>query len=235
MSNKREFRHIPAKELRVANDNGKRTLSGYAVVFNSLSEDLGGWREQIMPTAFDKCLSGNPDIVCLRDHVPSLLLGRTKSGTLRVSKNDVGILFECDLPDTQLAQDTMTAIERGDLDGCSFGMYCLSDDWKNDAGVTVRSVVEADMFDVSVVTYPAYQATSVGLRSLFPDGEVKAPEPEAPAQPEKRTNANGCDCECPECMDDDCENCSEPDCTDPNCEQAIRSRIQIQLKVAENL
>src|SRR5437763_2025006 len=97
---KREFRFLPAKELRVATQDGKRTLSGYAVVYNSLSEDLGGFREKIAPTAFDKNLATNPDVVCVRDHDPKLLLGRTKSQTLRLQSDQVGLRFDCQLPDT---------------------------------------------------------------------------------------------------------------------------------------
>jgi HK97 family phage prohead protease len=226
--NKREFRFIAARELRVAkSDDGKRTLSGYAAVFNSLSADLGGWREQILPGAFSKCLASNPDIVCLRDHNPSMILGRTTAGTLRVSQDEIGLRFECDLPDTTQANDLVTSLERGDLNGCSFGMFCQNDNWHEDNGITVRDVMEADVFDCSVVTYPAYPATSVAVRSLFPDGEVKPP------QPEKRST--GCDCDCEECQTGDCDNCSNDECDDPECACQENRNLRLRLEVAQRV
>lgn len=191
MNSKREFRYIPAKALRVAKtDDGKRTLSGYAAVFNSLSEDLGGWREQILPGAFSKCLASNPDIVCLRDHNQSMILGRTTSGTVKVTQDEIGLRFDCDLPNTSVANDLVTLLERGDVRGCSFGMFCLDENWHTDNGLEVRDVIEAEVFDVSVVSSPAYPATSVQLRSLFPDGNIEVPKPvEAEPKAEDTTDA----------------------------------------------
>lgn len=228
---KREFRYLPAKELRVAkSEDGTRTLSGYAAVFNSLSADMGGWREQILPGAFSKCLASNGDIVCLRDHNPSMILGRTTSGTLRVRQDEIGLHFECDLPDTTQANDLVTSLERGDINGCSFGFYCHDDNWHTtDDGIEVRDVIEADVFDCSVVTYPAYPATSVALRSLFPDGEIQPPK-----APEKR-DANGCQCECEECQAGDCDNCSDRDCDDPECACQENRNLRTHLEIAKRV
>jgi HK97 family phage prohead protease len=229
MNSKREFRYLPAKELLVEqSEDGKRTLSGYAAVFNSLSEDMGGWREQILPGAFSKCLAGNPDIVCLRDHNPSMILGRTTSGTLRVTQDEVGLRFECDLPDTTQANDLVTSLERKDINGCSFGFYCTRDNWHEDDGLEVRDVIEADVFDCSVVTYPAYPATSVSLRSLFPDGAV-----EPPKVVEKRDT--GCQCDCPECQAGDCDNCSDSDCDDPECDCQQTRNLRLRLEIAQRV
>lgn len=95
----REFRFLQAKELRINENDGKRTLTGYAAVFNSFSEDLGGWREQIAPGAFSNSLRNSPDILFLSEHdVKKGLLGRTKSNTLRLAEDNIGLRFECDLP-----------------------------------------------------------------------------------------------------------------------------------------
>lgn len=184
--NKREYRFVPARELRVSkSDDGKRTLSGYAAVFNSLSEDLGGFREQIKPGAFTRCLRSNPDVSCLHEHDPRQgLLGRTKSGTLRLSEDNIGLRFECDLPNTTLANDVAESIDRGDLDGCSFGFIAQDDDWSRSDGMTLRTLNDADVFDVTVTSMPAYPATSVQVRSrLFPDGTVEVPELRTEANP----------------------------------------------------
>jgi HK97 family phage prohead protease len=208
---KRERRYLQ-HEIRVDDSTGSPKIRGYAAVFGKLSEDLGGFREQIAPGAFSDSL--NNDIRGLFNHDSNFVLGRTKSGTMRVSQDDIGFAYEIDPPDTQMARDLMTSMKRGDIDQSSFGFYCLADSWtKGEDGTAIRTIVKADCFDCSVVTTPAYPDASAQVRSLFPDGKPEVP---APAQ-EIRTNENGCDCQCPECVDNDCLNCSDPDCTDENC------------------
>jgi HK97 family phage prohead protease len=213
-----ERRYLPAKEFRVKrSDSGAATLEGYAAVFNSLSEDFGGWREQLAPGCFTSDLATQPDVRALVNHDPNLILGRTKANTLTLAEDATGLRFECNLPDTQAARDLATSIDRGDIDQCSFGMYVEQADWGDLAdGSTVRTIKIASLFDVSAVTYPAYTATSVSVRSLFPDGVPPEVRSHIPAT---RTNENGCDCDCPECVDDNCADCSDPECVDPNCQQ----------------
>jgi len=173
MTNKRERRFLPARELRVSNNSGQRVLTGYAAVFNSRSEDLGGFYEQIKPGAFARCLNASPDVVCLREHDPRLgVLGRTRSGTLRLKENQIGLRFEADLPNTTFAMDLEESINRGDLDACSFGFIAINDDWSRAAdGSALRTLIDVNVFDVSVVAFPAYTATSAQMRGLmFPDG-----------------------------------------------------------------
>jgi HK97 family phage prohead protease len=168
MINKPENRALRISELRVVSANGKRTLSGYAAVFNSPSEDLGGWIEYVAPNAFDRSLAENADVRCLVEHDPVRIVGRTKSGTLRITTDSRGLKFECDLPDTSVANDLITSIERGDLDACSFGFVAVKQEWTEDAqtGAVTRTLIDVDLLDTSVVAYPAYPATSVGVRSL---------------------------------------------------------------------
>jgi hypothetical protein len=225
---KREFRQVPVRELRVKRaDSGAITIDGYAAVFNSLSEDLGGFREQILPGAFTGCLKNEPDVRCLFNHNESRILGRTKSGTLTLDEDDRGLHYACDLPDTQYARDLATSIERGDIDQCSFGFYCLDDDWAMMDETPVRSVKSAELFDVSPVTYPAYPDTEVSMRSAFPDGKVVIP---AGLKRGKRNES--CDCDCPECKDGDCAECSNEQCDDPNCECALRS-LRCRMRLAQ--
>lgn len=103
----------------------------------------------------------------LRDHNPSILFGRTKSGTLRLQITPEGLWYDCDLPDTQEGHSARVAVERGDVDGCSFGFNCKRDEWSKEGDVITRSLLDVDLFDVSIVTYPAYkEGTSVNLRSI---------------------------------------------------------------------
>jgi HK97 family phage prohead protease len=143
-------------------------IRGYAAVFNELSEPLFGFRELILPGAFKKSLKA--DVRALLGHDPSQILGRTKSGTLRLREDDHGLYTEIDPPNTQLGRDTIESIKRGDLDQMSFGFQVVKDEWKHEDRELIRELVEVDLFDVSVVAFPAYTQTEVSVRSLWPDG-----------------------------------------------------------------
>jgi HK97 family phage prohead protease len=149
------------------------TAQGYAVVFDSLScllPDAQGraFREKIAPGAFSMSLAGGDDIRALVDHNHEKLLGRTSSGTLRLREDNVGLRFEIDMPNTSVARDLSELINRGDVSGCSFGMYVMDEEWDNTG--SIRTVTDAEIFEMSIVSMPAYEASSVALRSLFPDG-----------------------------------------------------------------
>jgi hypothetical protein len=171
---KQERRFFKAAEVRVSASGG---ISGYAAVFNQLSEDLGGFREKILPGAFSRCLGSNPDVRCLFNHNSDALLGRTKAGTLRLSEDRTGLYFDCDLPDTQAGRDVRASIKRGDITQCSFGFTVQGQNWLENG--TVRELTDVDLFDVSPVTYAAYPQTSVSARQqqimpstlLWPEGQ----------------------------------------------------------------
>lgn len=164
-------------EVRKSGDG--RKLRGTAVVFNQLSENLGGYREQIAPDAFDGC--DMEDVRCLFNHDENQVLGRTVSRTLALSQDASGLNFECDPPDTSYARDLATCMDRGDIDQCSFSFVVAPGgaDWNEDANGTVRTVKKiARLYDVSVVTYPAYSQTSSELRS---SAEILAERKDKPA------------------------------------------------------
>jgi HK97 family phage prohead protease len=167
----REIRFLAKAEVRAKAD-GSRVITGYAAMFNSLSSDLGGFKEVIRPGAFTQSLADGADVRCLFNHDENMILGRTSAGTLRLAQDEVGLRFECELGNQSYATDLYESIQRGDIDQCSFGFYCQDDNWiptSEDPGV-LREVTRADVFDVSPVTFPAYQSTSLAARSLFPDG-----------------------------------------------------------------
>jgi HK97 family phage prohead protease len=187
-ASKREIRFLPAKELRVKQTEKGKQVSGYAAVFNSPSEDLGGFVEQIAPGAFTRTLLGNPDVMFLHEHDPKQgLLGRTKSSTLRLIEDNVGLRFEADLPNTSLGNDVATSIDRGDLDGMSFGFVAIKDEWKQANSQTVRTLLDVELFEITATCMPAYPATSVQMRSLlFPDGFPQVEDFVPPVAPELR-------------------------------------------------
>jgi len=146
-------------------DAGPKII-GYASIFDSLSEDLGGFREIVKPGAFTRTLRENADVRALVDHDPSKILGRSKAGTLRLSVNAKGLRYEIDPPDTTVGKDIMTSIRRGDVDGSSFSFRTVLDEWRMEGPVVIRELLDVDLVDVSPVTYPAYPAAEVALRSL---------------------------------------------------------------------
>lgn len=148
-----------AIEVREAKEG--TTISGYAAVFNSIT-DLGTFREQIAPTAFDRVLTEAPDTVALLNHDSNLVLGRTTSGTLKLSVDEVGLRYELQLGSQSYAKDLAESMRRGDINKSSFAFTIERESWTDD----VRTVEEVrGLYDVSVVTRPAYNASSASLRA----------------------------------------------------------------------
>lgn len=152
-------------------EQGVKTLSGYAVKWNKLSHVLGyfrKFREQFQRGAFADSLE-NDDQRFLWSHDVSKVLGRTKNGTLRLFEDDVGLRFELDLPDTTLGKDTYESIKRGDVDGVSFGFQMISHELEEpDDGLTIRTVTKARLLEISAVAFPAYPDSEVSARGYDP-------------------------------------------------------------------
>ena len=153
-----------SRAIVVDDESELPTIVGYASVFDSESQDLGQFKEIIKPGAFDRALVEEHDVRALVDHDPSMILGRSKSGTLRMLVDEVGLRVEIDPPDTSVGRDTIESIRRGDLDSMSFGFVVRNDHWTEEDGQAIREINDLDLFDVSVVSFPAYEDTSVALR-----------------------------------------------------------------------
>lgn len=152
-------------ELRMIGDSN--VAVGYGAVFNSLSEDLGGFREIIAPGAFDSVM--NDDVRGLINHDPNLILGRTKSGTMRISVDATGLRYEIDMPSTSYANDIRESLSRGDITQSSFAFSIDVDDWAvSESGETIRTIKKVSkLYDVSVVTYPAYPEAQAGIKRMM--------------------------------------------------------------------
>lgn len=161
-----ERRTFRASELRAAGDGDAPMLVGHAAVFDELSEDLGGWKEKIAPGAFKKSLDRGDDVRALWNHDPNFVLGRSIAKTLRLAEDKKGLAVEIDPPETAWAKDLLVTVKRGDVSQMSFAFQTVTDRWNKEDGVYVRTLVEANLFDVSPVTYPAYPQTDVGARAL---------------------------------------------------------------------
>lgn len=131
------------------------------------SDLLGGsFIEEIAPGAFDGVMT--QDVRALFNHNPNYLLGRTKSGTLKLSLDSRGLHYEIDLPDTQTVRDlVMTPLMRGDMTGSSFTMLVAEDEWRQEGDVIVRTIRRiSELRDVGPVAFPAYPDATAGQRSM---------------------------------------------------------------------
>ena len=151
-----------APEIR-AGDNGK-TIAGYAAVFNQETDIGGSFREIVAPGAFRGSLDN--DVRALIDHDSGRVIGRTRSGTLRLSEDDKGLAVEIDLPDTSDGRDLAVSLERGDISGMSFGFRVTHDEWDESSETPMRTIHKVELFEVSAVAFPAYADTELALRSL---------------------------------------------------------------------
>lgn len=150
------------------NDDSKgKTLSGYAVVFNSPSKDLGGFTEVVSPKAFDGVDLSN--VLMLANHDYSQVLASVKAGTLKLAVDDKGLHFDATLPNTSFANDVYEEVSSGNVDSASFSFAVAQDGdtfTKDDSGKVVRTINSVkSLFDVSVVAVPAYDSTSVAVDS----------------------------------------------------------------------
>lgn len=142
-------------------------IVGHAAVFNSLSEPLWGFREKIAPGAFAATIQSD-DVRALFNHDSNFILGRNRSGTLKLSEDERGLLVEITPPDTQFARDLMISIERGDINQMSFGFLVKKESWENvDEANAIRTLQEVKLFDVSPVVFPAYTQTDVSVRGDY--------------------------------------------------------------------
>lgn len=153
-------------EVRVRrNADGKPTLYGYAAKFNSWSQDLGGFIEKIAPGAFSRALREQQDIRALVSHDTSIVMGRTPK-TLRLFEDEIGLGFELDPPSSPLASHYIESVDRGDMSGMSFRFIAKKDAWSYDTEPVQRTLLDVDIDEISLVAYPAYNDTSVAVRSM---------------------------------------------------------------------
>jgi HK97 family phage prohead protease len=197
----------PSKLEVRSNADGSRSISGYGVVWNSLSQDMGNWKEKIAPGAFTESLKTiNPDPMILYSHDDASILGRVSSGTATIREDSTGVRFVCKLPATGPARDLIALAERGDLRSCSFGFSVPDggDEWQEVGNLAIRTVTKAVLWEISIVGQPAYSASSfnlrgcpVALRSKLRRNDAGL-EDDPESDDDESDDENGCDCDCPE-------------------------------------
>lgn len=159
---------LSSVELRAAKDTlAPSEIVGYAARFETLSEDLGGFREKIAKGAFSDSLSRN-QTMALWQHRHDQPLGSTARGTLKLVEDDQGLAVEITPPNTSWGRDALVSIERGDVQHFSFGFYTERDSWDfTDKNMPVRTLESVRLLEVSPVTFPAYPATSAAVREML--------------------------------------------------------------------
>lgn len=174
----REFRTITTEtaklELRSVEGEGLPIIEGYAAVFGVLSDDLGGFRERIAVGSFDRSLDERPDAIkAFHNHDQNIVLGSTRKSTLALQSDGYGLRSQISPPDNEWGRPVVDAIERGDIEGMSFGFSVPAggESWTEagdtEDGHAIRDVTEIKLFEVSTVSgWPAYPQTSVGVRAL---------------------------------------------------------------------
>jgi uncharacterized protein len=178
---------ILSDQVRMNFDSSPKIV-GYAARFNIEAELWPGFKERIAPGAFRRSLENKDDVRALWNHNPEKLLGRTKSGTLTLREDENGLWYEILKPDTQTADEVVTLIKRGDISQSSFGFNIVEQTLAHDKtkDIVTRTLKEVRLFDVSPVTFPAYESTEVHVRTKI--GEASEREvivADAPVTPEQ--------------------------------------------------
>lgn len=164
----RRFADVRVEVRLRPDDADKRTIGGYAAMFDKRSDDLGGFYEVIDRRAFNGSRGRSfPGVVARYNHDDNMLLGTTSARTLRLDVDDTGLLYDVDLPTHR--SDVYELVQRGDVARSSFAFRVLpdGDTWEMDDNDMVRrTLTNVQLYDVAPVNTPAYQDTSVGVRNL---------------------------------------------------------------------
>lgn len=179
-----EYRAIQGFEIREAND-GKRYIEGYAIKWEELSQPIGYYykfREKFRSGAFDDYLNAGLDTKFLLDHNTGKVLGRSNKGTLKLESDSVGLKYSLEIPATTIGNDAYEDVRAGNKEYISIGFKATEDDW-NEADETdvIRTVIKANLPEISLTAWPAYEQTTASARSIddaYKEYRAANPKPE---------------------------------------------------------
>lgn len=157
--------HTVSIEARQVEDDKPKILEGYAAVFNQKTDVEGYFEEMILPGAFSRTLTENKDVLALVNHNFDNVLGRTSNGLLRLYEDNIGLKFELTLPETDKANQTYEDVQCGNLKDCSFLFITVVDEWDYSNEKPLCILKDVDLIEISIVSLPAYEGTSVSARS----------------------------------------------------------------------
>lgn len=169
MTKEREVRGYNGGVVIEEREGSAPMITGYAAVYNSDSVDLGYFTEVIRPGAFRRAISEKQDVRALLDHDSGKIIARTKAGNLTLSEDENGLRVELAPIDTPDGKAALEWVRSGVVDGFSFGFETISDRWSTRDGKNYRELLDVNLFEVSLVAFPAYPGTSAGIRSTDPE------------------------------------------------------------------
>jgi HK97 family phage prohead protease len=248
-SGKRETRSYKSAALSVRKAaNGDMQLVGTAIVFESPSQDLGGFTEIVKYQAVQKSMLRNNDVFMLWQHDSSQPLARTKTGSLQLTLTSTGLDFVATLPQSPLGVNAYQAVADGTVDSVSFGFQINPDDgdkWLTDGqGNVVRELWDIAVSEISPVTWAAYEAPHVDVRSAPADIRAKLTRSkdddddcdpdvdddcEDDEDEDEDDDENRCECRCERCVMSDCSNCYNTDCDSDDCEDCAMQQRALHL------
>ena len=207
--------------------DGSMQLVGTAIVFDSPSQDLGGFTEIVKYESVQASLKRNPDLFMLWQHDPSQPLARVKTGSLQTTLTRDGLDFVATLPTSPLGQIAYQAVSDGTVDSVSFGFSIEpgGDEWVMQGDKVVRILRDINIGEISPVTWAAYLAPHVDVRSAPQAIRAKlkrtyddVDDPELDDEDDTDSEEERCECDCDACEDGECEDCTNPDCDDEDCD-----------------
>jgi HK97 family phage prohead protease len=148
-------------EVRAEGDG--MTFTGYASVFNSPSQDLGGFIEYVAPGAFKRSLQSRNEVKLLWNHDAGEPLASLRGGSMQLVEDEVGLKVTATLPQTSRGKDVAELLRLKTIDSMSFGFNVIKDTWSRDG--QTRTLDSVRLFEVSIVSFPAYEATTATVRS----------------------------------------------------------------------
>lgn len=171
-----EHRTMQMSGMKIREENGKRRLEGYFAVFDQPYEVYPGWIETIAPGAFSRALASGQDVKVLWNHNPDIVLGSTGNKTADLREDQRGLFGGTDINEQdQDAKNAYARVDRGDVNGCSFGFEIsrMEESWDEDGTYRTRILEVSPLFEVSPCTFPAYTQTSITARAQEQLAEVR--------------------------------------------------------------
>lgn len=163
-----DIKHLKVRNKELGDNQDSEMpiiVEGYASVFNSQTLIENYYYEEILPGAFTHTLNGSFDIRCLFNHNWDKVLGRRSAGTLLLEEDEHGLRFEVELPQTSYAKDLAISMQRGDIGECSFLFDVVSQEENFDGEKPLIRIKECKLYEVSIVTLPAYDEAKASMRS----------------------------------------------------------------------
>ena len=154
-------------ETRTLEDTEEKVISGYINKFNTRSQYMGFY-EEVAKGAFDKTLADGHNIYAMYNHNSDMILGSTRSGSLKLNVDNIGLHFELRInPNISYASDIAELVKSGDLEGCSFGFWVTDDEWTyTEDKIDLRIIKELELIEVTITPFPAYLDSEASCRSF---------------------------------------------------------------------